>query len=51
MNIQEFVMKIRQEFEIMISQKNRMGQEREIMLKLDSAIAKVSLELLRDHIT
>ena len=47
MNIQEFVMKIRGEFESMISQKTGWGKN-EIMIKLDSAIAKVSLESLRD---
>jgi hypothetical protein len=46
----ELVMKIRSEFESAISKKTGWGRN-EIMIQLDAAIAKVSLEALRNNIT
>jgi hypothetical protein len=49
MKVDELIMKIRNEFEAAISKKTG-WEKNEIMIQLDAAIAKVSLEALRNNI-
>lgn len=48
MNIQEFIMKIREEFDAGLARKTGWGKN-EVMILFDSVIAKVSLEELKNR--